>query len=153
MSAADSAASKQQVFVHATAVAIDRVGALLLGPSGSGKSDLALRVLEAGGRLIADDQVVLSRVGEKLIANAPTTLAGRIEARGIGILSLGGAQLWRKMPVRLAVELVPPDRVERLPEPATREFLGFALPLIRLAPFEVSAIAKLRLAARYLKQI
>lgn len=142
----DADGHKQQFFVHATAVAVERRGVLLLGPSGSGKSDLALRLIDGGGRLIADDQVVLTRVQDRLIATAPPTLAGRIEARGIGILTLDGAQLWRRMPLALAVELTSPERIERLPEPATRDFLGIALPSIRLAPFEASAPAKLRLA-------
>ena len=148
-----ASAQTQQVFVHATAVAVEHhKGVLLLGPSGSGKSDLALRIVDAGGRLVADDQVILTRNGEKLIANAPPTIAGRIEARGIGILKLDGGKLWRKMPIVLAVELVEPDKLERLPEPATRDFLGIALPLIRLAPFEASAIAKLRLFLTTLKR-
>ena len=141
-----------QIFVHATAIAIDRAGVLLLGASGSGKSDLALRLIDAGARLIADDQVILSRVGEKLIANAPTTLAGRIEARGIGILTLDGGRLWRKMPIVMAVDLVEPDRIERLPENATRDFLGIAVKLIRLTPFEASAVAKLRFAVTAMKR-
>ena len=142
----DTDSSRQQIFVHATAVAVERRGVLLLGPSGSGKSDLALRLIDAGGRLIADDQVVLTRVQDRLIATAPPALAGRIEARGIGILTLDGALLWRRMPMALAVELAPPERIERLPEAASRDFLGIALPLIRLSPFEASAPAKLRLA-------
>jgi HPr kinase/phosphorylase len=151
--AAPAQSSAQQVFVHATAVAVEHhKGVLLLGPSGSGKSDLALRIIDAGGRLVADDQVILSRIGEKLFANAPPAIAGRIEARGIGILKLEGGKLWRKMPIVLAVELVEPDRLERLPEPATREFLGLNLPLIRLAPFEASAVAKLRLFLATLKR-
>ena len=141
-----SDAAQQQVFVHATAVAVERRGVLLLGPSGSGKSDLALRLIDAGGRLIADDQVILARQQDRLIASAPPALAGRIEARGIGILTLDGRFLWRRMPMALAVELAPAERIERLPEKATRDFLGIALPLIRLAPFEASAPAKLRLA-------
>ncbi|MGE0153100.1 MAG: HPr kinase/phosphorylase [Reyranellaceae bacterium] len=144
--APSAAQSASQVFVHATAVAIDRKGVLLLGPSGSGKSDLALRLIEAGGRLVADDQVILARAGDRLVASAPPALAGRIEARGIGILDLDGSRLWRRMPLAMAVELVPPERLERLPEPAAREFLGVELKLIRLAPFEASAVAKLRLA-------
>lgn len=141
-----------QIFVHATAIAIDRDGVLLLGPSGSGKSDLALRLIDAGARLVADDQVILTRIGEKLIANAPPTLAGRLEVRGVGIMALDGGRVWRKMPITLAVELVAPDRIERLPEKATRDFLGFTLPLIRLTPFEASAVAKVRLAAKAMKR-
>jgi serine kinase of HPr protein (carbohydrate metabolism regulator) len=147
------AAGPQQVFVHATAIAINRTGILLLGPSGSGKSDLALRLIEGGARLIADDQVILTRISERLIANAPPALAGRIEARGIGILTLDGGRLWRKMPITLAVELTPSDRIERLPENATREFLGIELQLFRLAPFEASAVAKLRLAIETMKRL
>lgn len=149
---ASSDADPQRIFVHATAVAIDHKGVLLLGPSGSGKSDLALRLIDRGGRLVADDQVILTRNGARLIANAPPALLGRIEARGIGILKLEGGQVWRKMPIAMAVELAPADAIERLPEPETREFLGVVLPLIRLAPFEASAPAKLALALKKVKR-
>jgi HPr kinase/phosphorylase len=140
------------IFVHATAIAIGKTGVLLLGPSGSGKSDLALRLIDDGARLIADDQVILSRNGERLLANPPPALAGRIEVRGIGIVALDGGKVWRKMPVGLAVELVPEDKIERLPEPATREFLGVTLKLIRLNPFELSAVAKLKLVVAGMKR-
>jgi HPr kinase/phosphorylase len=151
-SASPDPATPPQIFVHATAIALGKTGVLLLGPSGSGKSDLALRLIDDGARLIADDQVMLSRNGERLIANPPPVLAGRIEARGIGILQLDGGRLWRKMPMALAVELVPAEKIERLPEPATREFLGVALKLIRLNPFEASAVAKLKFAVETLRR-
>ena len=76
---ASAPAEPQQIFVHATAVAVGLKGVLLLGPSGSGKSDLALRLIDQGARLVADDQVVLSRNGARLIANAPPALAGKID--------------------------------------------------------------------------
>ena len=142
--AAGGALPPQSEFAHATAVAVRRRGVLLLGPSGAGKSDLALRLIDAGARLVADDQVVLSRDGERLLASAPPALAGRLEVRGIGILHLDGSRLWRRMPLALAVELASPEHIERLPEPATRSFLGLALPLVRLAPFEASAGAQLQ---------
>jgi HPr kinase/phosphorylase len=152
MAASPAPAPPQQIFVHATAIAIGKTGVLLLGPSGSGKSDLALRLIDDGARLVSDDQVILSRNGERLIANPPPALAGRIEVRGVGIVALDGGRVWRKMPVLLAVELVPEDKIERLPEPASREFLGVALKLIRLNPFELSAVAKLKLVAASLKR-
>jgi serine kinase of HPr protein (carbohydrate metabolism regulator) len=132
-----------------TAVAIDDVGLLLTGPSGSGKSDLALRLIDGGARLIADDRVELTVADGRLCCRAPRTmpkaLLGRIEARGIGIIPVPVAP--GAVPLRWIVELVPPDRVERLPGAETRHFLGHAVPLLRLSAFEASAAAKLRLAA------
>lgn len=131
--------------IHATCVEISGAGILLLGPPGSGKSDLALRLIDGGARLVADDRTDLRRAGEGLMASAPQTLAGRMEVRGLDIVSLPYV---REARVRLAVDLVAPDRIERLPEPAKRVFLGLAVALIKLAPFEASAAAKVRLAAR-----
>jgi HPr kinase/phosphorylase len=131
--------------VHATSVALGGDGILLRGPSGSGKSDLALRLIDEGARLVADDQTELERVGAGLEMRAPRTIAGRLEVRGLGIVpvpSLAAAQL------HLVVDLVAPDAVERLPEPLFCTLLGVSVPLLRLAPFAVSATAKLRLALR-----
>jgi hypothetical protein len=136
---------------------------LLLGPSGSGKSDLALRaVMQEGARLVADDRVRLARAGMGLTADAPPEaraagLVGAIEAYGLGILGLPPARRRARVRLCLAVALVPPGDVERLPgdwqgaapdsvESEGFEGLGIALPLLRLAPFEVSAALKLRLA-------
>ncbi len=136
--------------VHATCVALRRGRAwravLLRGPSGAGKSDLALRLIETGWRLVADDQTELSRQGKQLIATAPARIAGMIEARGLGIVEISRDQLVRRAPVALLVDLAHPERIERLPEPASEIVLGIELPVVSLAPFEASASAKLRLA-------
>ena len=143
------------MLVHATCVALRPHGTssgrtwravLLRGPSGAGKSDLALRLIEAGGRLVADDQTRLARRGRGLVATAPATLAGLIEVRGVGIVKLARGQVLAQAPLALLVDLVPADRVERLPEPAEETLLDVDLPVLALAPFEVSAPAKLRLA-------
>jgi serine kinase of HPr protein (carbohydrate metabolism regulator) len=136
--------------VHATSVVL-RQGrtwraALLRGPSGAGKSDLALRLIEAGGRLVADDQTELRREGKKIIASAPSRIAGLIEARGLGIVKLSRDQLVKRAELVLLVDLSHPERIERLPEPASESILGIELPLIALAPFETSSVTKLRLA-------
>jgi HPr kinase/phosphorylase len=136
---------------HATCVAFRPRGrswraVLLRGPSGAGKSDLALRLIETGARLVADDQTVLVRRGKSLIASAPASIAGLIEARGVGIAKLGRDQLVARAPVILLVDLAPPERIERLPETKQESLLGVVLPVLRLAPFEASASAKLRLA-------
>ncbi len=72
--------------VHGTSVALGGDGILLRGPSGSGKSDLALRLIADGARLVADDQTELRGVGETLEMAAPAAIAGRLEVRGVGIL-------------------------------------------------------------------
>lgn len=134
-----------EIQIHATCVEVAGAGVLLRGPSGSGKSDLALRLIDDGAQLVADDRTNLVLDAGRLIATAPPTIAGRLEVRGLGILAMPFTARSR---VVLAVDLVPAGTVERLPEAAQCEYLGFGLPLIALAPFELSAAAKLRLAVR-----
>lgn len=121
------------------------LGVLLRGPSGSGKSDLALRLIDAGGRLVADDRTDLAVENGTLVASSPRPIAGRLEVRGVGIVDLPAVAMTR---VGLAADLVSPADVERLPEPRHCAYLGIDIPLIALAPFECSAAAKLRAAAR-----
>lgn len=154
MTAPSSPGDDGRLRVHATFVAwpaggvpadeVPALGVLLRGPSGSGKSDLALRLLDRGWRLVADDQCLLSRDGDGVRVEGPETLRGKLEVRGLGIVSIPAPRVGG---LRLLVDLVPPDAVERLPGPATESVLGIALPRISLAPFEVSAPVKLALAA------
>jgi len=138
------------MLIHATSVAVRTRGqwraVLLRGPSGSGKSDLAVRLLQAGGRLLADDQTHLARRGGALIASPPPALAGLIEVRGVGIVELARNQLMARARVALLVDLVPSDRIERLPDPLTERLLDVTVPRLALAPFEASAVGKLCLA-------
>jgi serine kinase of HPr protein (carbohydrate metabolism regulator) len=134
--------------IHATAVALGTVGVLLRGPSGSGKSDLALRLIDGGARLIADDQTVLTRRGAALHAAPPASLAGRLEVRGVGIATVDFAT---DVPVVALFDLVPAQAIDRLPEPATVELLGVPLPALRLDPTASSAAAKVRLAVDQLR--
>jgi HPr kinase/phosphorylase len=129
--------------IHGTAVAVNGAGVLLRGASGAGKSDLALRLIDAGARLVADDQIELRLIGGAVRMSAPPTIAGRIEIRGVGIVA---APSLRSAPVTLVVDLKPSEAIERLPEPTFCEILARRFPLIALAPFEASAPAKLRLA-------
>ena len=114
---------------------------LLFGPSGSGKSDLALRLIDRGWTLIADDQVELVRDGGSLLASPPATIAGQIEVRGVGIVDRSYVS---GLPVALAFDLA--ETPERLPEPARRVVGGVLLPCLGLAPFDVSAPLKVEAA-------
>ena len=144
--------SEARELIHGTCVALGPHAALIRGPSGSGKSDLALRFLALAAEpgleplLVADDQVWIERQKDgSLAASAPPTLAGKIEVRGLGIVEVP-----HREPVRLAlaVDLVLPQEVPRmLPDPLDRITLaGVTLPVVQLAPFELSAALQLRLA-------
>lgn len=138
--------------VHGTCVALGRSAALIRGPSGAGKSDLALRFLFLARRgpaalepptLVSDDQVILSRQGDLIRAAPPETIAGRLEARGVGIVEVKWSA---EADLRLVVDLVAPSHVPRLPETETAEILGLPVRRICLAPFEASAPIKLAAA-------
>jgi serine kinase of HPr protein (carbohydrate metabolism regulator) len=137
--------AREERLVHATCVAIGGRGVLLRGASGSGKSDLALRLIDQGAKLVSDDQVRIGRRGEKLVARAPRTIAGKIEVRGIGIVAVSAKA---GVPLALVVELTSRANIERMPKPQRWRCLGRSVPKIRLDPFEASAPAKLRLAVR-----
>ena len=133
--------------LHATAVAKWQAGTgwravLIRGPSGAGKSDLALRLMGRGWRLVADDYVHVFASGEALYATAPSTIAGRIEARGVGIVNAGSREVVRLV---LAVDLGGPAP-ERLPDPQAQAIAGRTLPRLRLAGFEASAVEKVAAA-------
>lgn len=136
--------------IHGTCVALGDRAAVLTGPPGSGKSDLALRFIhempsELDPALVADDQIFVAKENGRLIARAPDTIAGRIEIRGVGIVPVA---FRREARIGLFVDLAAPHDVPRLPpEPLpAREILGVRIPMIALAPFEASAPLKLRYA-------
>jgi serine kinase of HPr protein (carbohydrate metabolism regulator) len=127
--------------VHATCVAIGGRGVLIGGRSGSGKSDLALRLIDRGAQLVSDDYTELRRVGRRLVARAPPSIAGRMEIRGVGLVEIDAAP---EAPVCLFADL--DSLPERLPEPTTRRIAGQDVPAIALAALEASAPLKLERA-------
>ncbi len=131
--------------IHATCVQLaSGAGVLLMGPSGSGKSDLALRLIDGGAILVADDRCDLRVEDGSLIAQPPDTLAGLIEVRGVGIITL---PYQKSVAVSLVVELVPPADVVRMPEQERFTQLGISLRSVRLHAFDASTPAKIRAIA------
>ena len=137
-----------RIRVPGTCVEVEGLGVLLRGPTGSGKSDLALRLIDRGALLIADDFTELSIEKSNLIAQAPKTIRDLLEIRGIGILKIGGV-----LQIKLGVifDLVQPEQVERQPEDQSEEVLGIQVPLFRLFPLEASSPAKVRIVVRQIK--
>jgi serine kinase of HPr protein (carbohydrate metabolism regulator) len=140
MSIAQSRLSAESV--HATSVALDGRAVLISGPSGSGKSDLALRLMDRGFKLVSDDQTLVRRDGERLIASAPPNIAGKIEVRGIGILEV---ETMSDVAVALLVELT--SDIQRLPDDSRqRPILGVDLPLVSIDAMTASAASKVAIA-------
>jgi serine kinase of HPr protein (carbohydrate metabolism regulator) len=123
-------------------------GVLIEGASGAGKSDLALRALSAGFRLVADDRVVVFVSGGRLYGRAPAPLAGLIEVRGLGVVRRAPLSMAR---IVLRLRLVGEgEAVERMPEDSAAPLLGVSIPALALRPFEASAPAKLAAAIEHL---
>lgn len=131
----------QSLLQHGSCVAVDGKGVLLLGASGSGKSDLALRLMDRGARLVADDYIALRVEKGALIAQAPAKLKDMIEVRGVGLCRAAALD---EATLHLIVHLDQP--VERLPYAATETLLGIPLPVMHLCATEASAPIKVEWA-------
>lgn len=128
--------------VHGACVAIDGRAVLIEGRSGEGKSDLALRLIDRGARLVADEQVICQRQDGTLIASPTAQAAGRIEVRGLGIVEMPHAE---RVPVDLLIVIL--DSPPRFPDDARkRRIAGVDVPVLPLAALEPSAPIKVELA-------
>lgn len=128
--------------LHASCISIGGKGVLVVGASGSGKSDMCLQLIDAGAVLVADDRVILERSAQgEVTARAPARLQGMMEVRGLGVITMP----WEPVvPLALVVEAA--EEPERLPPEETREFFGVQVPCVRLNLLHHSACAKIRLA-------
>ena len=135
------------MLLNATCVAVEGKGVLIVGPSGSGKSDLALRLIEGGARLVADDQTEIRDEGGELAASAPAAIAGLMEVRHVGLLRVPALA---KIPLALYIELASADeKIERLPDGRGIVLLDHPLPRLRLPGLAASTPAKIRAALLY----
>ncbi len=134
--------SAATVTVHASCIAVDGRGILLSGRSGSGKSDLALRLIDRGASLVSDDYTILNADGDRLFASAPANIAGMIEVRGLGIVERPCVET---AAICLFVDLDGP--VDRMPgEGAMVTLAGIDIPAATLNALEASAPIKVEVA-------
>jgi serine kinase of HPr protein (carbohydrate metabolism regulator) len=135
--------------VHASCVLVGETGLLLRGPSGAGKSDLALRLIDRGAMLVGDDYVRVEPVEGRLCATVADRIAGLIEVRGVGIVTLPHRPT---ATIGLVIDLIAePIEEERLPFGRETAIAGVTLPLYRLNPFPASAPIKVELWVTRLK--
>lgn len=125
---------------RATALAFEGKAVLFEGPSGVGKSDLALRLISQGATLVSDDYVNLKPIGAKLLASPPKEIAGKLEVRGIGIQDF---PFLENIPVALIIALVARAEVPRMPEDVFVEIEGIRLPKFVLHAFDASTPDKI----------
>jgi serine kinase of HPr protein (carbohydrate metabolism regulator) len=130
------------IHLHATCVSISGTGLLIRGAPGSGKSDLALRLIDMGAELVSDDYCEIQIENGQLMAAAPATIAGKLEIRGFGIVKLPHIQ---KVAIGLIVDLHKSSEIDRLPDTATTVIENMALPFLKLDPFTASAANKVRM--------
>lgn len=128
--------------IHASTVALDGRAVLITGRSGSGKSDLALRLIDRGFTLVSDDQTLVRRNGDQLVASAPANIGGKLEIRGLGIVDIEPVS---DVPVALLVELT--SDMQRMPDDSReRPVLGVPLPLVSIDAMAASAAPKVAIA-------
>lgn len=134
-----------KINVYGTCISYRGDGILFIGPTGSGKSDIALRmIMDKHALLVADDRTDLEVINGRLTASCPTAISGQMEVRGVGICVF---ETEPSVPLTLVVELVAEkNKVERLPPSATAEYLGVTVPKISLYAFESSVVDKIILA-------
>lgn len=129
--------------VHGTSVNIDGKGVLLRGSPGSGKSDLALRLIDSGATLVSDDYTEIHLTQRSVVLRAPQTIQGKIEVRGLGLMEIPFVD---NIPLRLIFDLVPFQQIERMPVAEFFEIENTKIPVLLIDPFMASAAAKVRLA-------
>ena len=126
---------------HATSVVLEENGIMILGKPGSGKSDLALRLIDNGATLVSDDLTICKKIGENIFLFSTEEIRGLLEVREIGIITVPYVE---KVRLKMITELTNNDN-ERLPKPKSVKILGVRIPKLNINGKNPSAVAKVKL--------
>ena len=134
--------------IHSTSVVIDDNGVLILGDSGSGKSDLALRLIDNGATLISDDISICRKSSNNIYLHCPPEIKGLLEVREIGIITVPFVE---RIKLRLVVNLKSKNN-ERFPKNNYFRILGINIPLINIDAKNSSAVAKIKVKLNEIRE-
>ncbi len=134
--------------IHSTSVVIDDNGVLILGDSGSGKSDLALRLIDSGATLISDDISICRKNLNNIYLYCPPEIKGLLEVREIGIITVPFVE---RIKLRLVVNLKSINN-ERFPKDSSYRILGIKIPIINIEGKNSSAVAKIKVKLNEIRE-
>ena len=134
--------------MHSSSVVIDDNGVLILGDSGSGKSDLALRLIDNGATLISDDISICRKNSNNIYLHCPPEIKGLLEVREIGIITVPFVE---RIKLRLVVNLKSKNN-ERFPKENSYRILGIKIPLISIEGKNSSAVAKIKVKLNEIRE-
>ena len=134
--------------VYGTCVEIEGIGVLFRGPTGCGKSDLALRLIDEGAKLISDDYTEISNKNSSLAAQAPKNIRSLLEIRGIGVVKIKSNT---RVKLSAIIDLVKVGQIERMPQEKKVNLCGVNIPVFHLNAYEASCVAKVRIIIRKIK--
>ena len=134
--------------IHSTSVVIDDNGVLILGDSGSGKSDLALRLIDNGATLISDDISICRKNSNNIYLHCPPEIKGLLEVREIGIITVPFVE---RIKLRLVVNLKSNNN-ERFPKDSSFRILGIKIPIINIEGKNSSAVAKIKVKLNEIRE-
>ena len=134
--------------IHSTSVVIDDNGVLILGDSGSGKSDLALRLIDNGATLISDDISICRKNSNNIYLYCPPEIKGLLEVRDIGVITVPFVE---KIKLRLVVNLKSNNN-ERFPKESSFRILGIKIPIINIEGKNSSAVAKIKVKLNEIRE-
>ena len=135
--------------IHSTSVVIDDNGVLILGDSGSGKSDLALRLIDNGATLISDDISICRKNSNNIYLYCPPEIKGLLEVREIGIITVPFVE---RIKLRLVVNLNNNNNNERFPKDSSFRILGIKIPTINIEGKNSSAVAKIKVKLNEIRE-
>ena len=134
--------------IHGSSIVLEDNGVMITGESGSGKSDLALRMIDTGATLISDDITICKKKLNEIYHFCPTQTKGLIEVREVGIMTVPFVE---KIKLRMVVRLTD-ENLDRLPKIKFIKILGIKIPFLKMDGKNISAVAKIKVKLNEIRE-